>query len=107
MTAKIKFKKGDKVIVRTGRSKGKTGEVLKIFPKRNRAIVHGVNLIKRHTRPTQTTAGGIMEKESTIDISNLAHLDPKDNKATRVGYRRLEDGRKVRFAKRSGEIVDR
>ena len=106
MTTKIKFKKGDKVIVRTGRSKGKTGEVLKVFPRRNRAIVQGVNLIKRHTRPTQTNAGGIIEQESTIDISNLSHLDPKDNQPTRVGYKHLDDGRKVRFARRSGEIID-
>mgnify|MGYP001272025674 FL=1 len=106
MTTKIRFKKGDKVIVRTGRSKGKTGEVLKIFPRRNRAIVQGVNLIKRHTRPTQTNAGGIIEQESTIDISNLSHLDPKDNQPTRVGYKHLDDGRKVRFARRSGEIID-
>ena len=106
MTTKIRFKKGDKVIVRTGRSKGKTGEVLKVFPRRNRAIVQGVNLIKRHTRPTQTNAGGIIEQESTIDISNLSHLDPKDNQPTRVGYKHLDDGRKVRFARRSGEIID-
>ena len=106
MTTKINIKKGDKVIVRSGRSKGKTGEVLKIFPRRHRAIVQGVNLIKRHTRPTQTTAGGIIEQESTIDVSNLSHLDPKDNTATKVGYKQLDDGRKVRFAKRSGEIID-
>ena len=102
----MKFKKGDKVIVRTGRSKGKTGEVLKIYPRRNRAIVQGVNLIKRHTRPTQNTTGGIIEQESTIDVSNLSHIDPKDNQPTRVGYKRLDDGRKVRFSKRSGEIID-
>ena len=106
MTTKLKFKKGDKVIVRTGRSKGKTGEVLKIFPIRNRAIVQGVNLIKRHTCPTQTSTGGIIEQEATIDISNLSHLDPKDNQPTRVGFKHLDDGRKVRFAKRSGEIID-
>ena len=106
MTTKMKFKKGDKVIVRTGRSKGKTGEVLKIFPRRNRAIIQGVNLIKRHTRPTQNTTGGIIEQESTIDVSNLSHIDPKDNQPTRVGYKHLDDGRKVRFAKRSGEIID-
>ena len=106
MTTKMKFKKGDKVIVRTGRSKGKTGEVLKIFPRRNRAIVQGVNLIKRHTRPTQNTTGGIIEQESTIDVSNLSHIDPKDNQPTRVGYKHLDDGRKVRFARRSGEIID-
>ena len=106
MITKMKFKKGDKVIVRTGRSKGKTGEVLKIYPRRNRAIGHGVNLIKRHTRPTQNTTGGIIEQESTIDVSNLSHIDPKDNQPTRVGYKHLDDGRKVRFAKRSGEIID-
>jgi len=106
MITKMKFKKGDKVIVRTGRSKGKTGEVLKIYPRRNRAIVQGVNLIKRHTRPTQNTTGGIIEQESTIDVSNLSHIDPKDNQPTRVGYKHLDDGRKVRFAKRSGEIID-
>ncbi len=106
MITKMKFKKGDKVIVRTGRSKGKTGEVLKIYPRRNRAIVQGVNLIKRHTRPTQNTTGGIIEQESTIDVSNLSHIDPKDNQPTRVGYKHLDDGRKVRFARRSGEIID-
>lgn len=106
MTALSKFKKGDKVIVRIGRDKGKTGEILKVFPKRNRAIVQGVNKVKRHTRPTNTNAGGIIEKEGLIDISNLSHLDPKDDTPTRIGFRFLEDGRKVRFAKRSGEIID-
>ena len=80
--------------------------MLKIYPRRNRAIVQGVNLIKRHTRPTQNTTGGIIEQESTIDVSNLSHIDPKDNQPTRVGYKHLDDGRKVRFAKRSGEIID-
>ncbi len=106
MAVKLKFKKGDKVIVLNGRSKGKTGEVLKLYPSQNRAIVQGVNLVKRHTRPTQTSAGGIVEKESSIEISNISHIDPKDNKATKIGYKFLEDGRKVRFAKRSGEIID-
>ncbi len=106
MSAKLKVKKGDKVVVRTGRDKGKSGEVLKVFPSRNRAIVQGVNRVKRHTAPTQANAGGIVEKEATIDISNLAHLDPKDDQPTKVGYKVLDDGRKVRFAKRSGEIID-
>ena len=106
MATKVKIKKGDKVVVRTGRDKGKTGEVLKVFPSRNRAIVQGVNRVKRHQRPSQASAGGIIEKEATIDISNLAHLDPKDDKPTRVGFKVLDDGRKVRFAKRSGEIID-
>jgi len=106
MATKLKFKKGDKVIVQTGRDKGKTGEILKVLPSRNRAIVQGVNQVKRHTRPSQNNAGGIVEKEATIDISNLAHLDPKDDLPTKIGFKILEDGRKVRFAKRSGEIID-
>ena len=106
MASKLKFKKGDKVVVRTGRDKGKSGEVLKIYPSRNRAIVQGVNRVKRHTAPTQSSAGGIIEKEATIDVSNLAHLDPKDDQPTKVGFKTLDDGRKVRFAKRSGEIID-
>ncbi len=106
MASKLKFKKGDKVVVRTGRDKGKSGEVLKIYPSRNRAIVQGVNQVKRHTIPTQSSAGGIIEKEATIDVSNLAHLDPKDDQPTKIGFKTLDDGRKVRFAKRSGEIID-
>lgn len=106
MANKLKIRKGDRVIVLTGRSKGKTGEVLQVFPKRERLIVQGVNMAKRHTRPTQSSPGGIIEKEATIHVSNLAHVDPKTDKATRVGYRVLEDGRKVRFAKQSGEIID-
>ena len=106
MAAKLKIKKGDRVIVISGRDKGKTGDVLKVTPVKNRAIVQGVNMIKRHQRPTQTTQGGIVEKEATIDISNLAHIDPKDQQATRVGFKVLEGGRKVRFAKRSGEVID-
>ncbi len=106
MATKLKFRKGDKVMVQTGRDKGKTGEILKVLPSRNRAIVQGVNKVKRHTRASQDSAGGIVEKEATIDISNLAHLDPKDDLPTKIGYKVLEDGRKVRFAKRSGEIID-
>lgn len=102
----MKIRKGDKVIVLNGRSKGKTGDVLKVMPKQGLAIVQGVNMAKRHTRPSAGNAGGIVEQEATIDLSNLAHMDPKDDKPTRVGFKFLDDGRKVRYAKRSGEIID-
>ena len=104
MAAKIR--KGDRVIVIAGRDKGRKGEVLKVLPKENRAIVKGVNVVRRHQRPTAGQAGGIVEKEAPIHVSNLAHIDPKDGKPTRVGFRVLEDGRKVRYAKRSGEVID-
>ncbi len=104
MAARIK--KGDRVAVTSGRDKGKTGDVVKILTKQDKAIVQGVNMIKRHTRPSGTEAGGIIEKEAAIHVSNLAHLDPKDDKPTRVGIKVLDDGRKVRFAKRSGEVID-
>ena len=95
------------MVVITGRDKGKQGEILLLQVKRNRAIVQGVNMIKRHTRPGPQGAGGIVEKEASIHLSNLAHIDPKTDQATRVGYKVLEDGRKVRFAKRSQEVIDR
>ena len=101
-----RIKKGDRVSVTTGRDKGKTGEVVKILTKQDKAVVQGVNMIKRHTRPSGSEAGGIIEKEAAIHVSNLAHLDPKDDQPTRVGIKVLEDGRKVRFAKRSGEVID-
>ncbi|MBE89052.1 MAG: 50S ribosomal protein L24 [Rhodospirillaceae bacterium] len=104
MAAKIK--KGDKVMVLTGKDKGKVGEVMKIVTKDNRAFVQGVNVAKRHTRPSQSNPGGIIDKELSVHLSNLAHVDPKENKPTRVGFRTLEDGRKVRFAKISGEVID-
>ncbi|TCS62061.1 50S ribosomal protein L24 [Varunaivibrio sulfuroxidans] len=107
MATKLKIKKGDRVVVTTGRSKGKIGEVLRVEPKDNRAVVQGVNTVKRHTRPSQTEAGGIIEKEAPIAVSNLAIADPSDDKPTRVGFKVLEDGRKVRFAKRSGEVIDK
>ncbi|MDQ4060000.1 MAG: 50S ribosomal protein L24 [Pseudomonadota bacterium] len=103
---KLKIKKGDRVIVRTGKDKGKIGEVLRVMPKENRAIVQGVNLVKRHQRQTAAQEGGIISKEASIHISNLAHVDPTDGKATRVGWKTLEDGTKVRVAKRSGEVID-
>jgi len=106
MTAKLKIHKGDSVVVVSGRDKGKRGDVLKVFPKQNRAVVQGVNMAKRHTKQTAQQEGGIISKELSIDISNLALEDPKDGKATRVGFKVLEDGRKVRFAKRSGEVID-
>lgn len=105
MAAKIR--RGDRVVVLTGRSRGKVGEVLKVLPKEHRAIVQGVNVAKRHVKASMRTQGGIVEKEAPIDLSNLAHLDPKTNKPTRVGFRTLDDGRKVRYAKQSGEIIDR
>ena len=104
---KLKIKKGDNVVVITGRDKGRTGEVLRVLPAQSRVIVQGVNVAKRHTRPRMGEPGGIVEKELTIHISNIAHVDPQSQKPTRVGYKFLEDGRKVRFARRSGEVIDR
>jgi len=104
--AKLKIKKSDHVVVITGKDKGKKGEVLKVMPEENRAIVQGVAMIKRHQRQTTTQDGGIISKEAAIHISNLALEDPKNGKPTRVGYKFLKDGRKVRFAKRSGEVID-
>ncbi|RMF12666.1 MAG: 50S ribosomal protein L24 [Alphaproteobacteria bacterium] len=103
---KFKIKKGDKVVVLTGRDKGKRGQVLEVLRSEDRAIVSGVNKVKRHTRPGPQGAGGIVEKEAAIHLSNLAIEDPKTGKPTRVGYRFLDDGRKVRFAKGSGEVID-
>ena len=101
-----KIKKGDRVVVTTGRDKGKKGDVLKVFPDEGRALVSGVNMVKRHQRQTQTQQGGIVSKESTIHLSNLAHVDPKTGAAARVGFKILNDGRKVRIAKKSGEVID-
>jgi large subunit ribosomal protein L24 len=104
MAARIR--KGDEVIVISGRDKGKKGSVLRVMPAENRAIVQGVNVVKRHQRQTQTQQGGIVEKEGPIHVSNLALVDPQGGKATRVGFKTLEDGRKVRFARGSGEVID-
>jgi large subunit ribosomal protein L24 len=103
----FKIKKGDKVIVVSGKNKGVIGEVLKILPEKNRAMVRGVNIVKRHTKPTQNDPGGIKEKESTINISNIAFLDEEKNKPTRIGFKFLEDGRKVRYSKLTGEVIDK
>ena len=104
MAAKIK--KGDKVVVRAGRDKGRSGEVRQVMRTENRAIVAGVNIVRRHTRQTPQTEGGILTKEAPIHLSNLAIADPKTGKPTRVGFKVLDDGRKVRFAKRSGDQID-
>jgi large subunit ribosomal protein L24 len=104
---KFKIKKGDRVIVVTGKDRGKQGEVLKVLRDDERLIVNGVNVVKRHTRPSARHPGGIVEKEASIHISNVAHVDPASNRPSRVGYRTLDDGRKVRFAKCSGDIIDR
>ena len=104
MAAKIK--KGDRVVVVAGRDKGKTGEVRQVMPVESRAIVAGVNLVRRHTKPSAQTEGGILTKESPIHLSNLAIADPKSGRPTRVGFKILDDGRKVRVAKRSGDLID-
>ena len=104
--AGLKIKKGDHVVVVSGKDKGKKGEVLKMLPPENRAIVKGVSMVRRHQRQSATQDGGIITKEAPIHVSNLALEDPKDGKPTRVGYKFLKDGRKVRFAKRSGEVID-
>ncbi|WP_340108904.1 50S ribosomal protein L24 [Pikeienuella sp. HZG-20] len=100
-----KLKKGDKVIVLAGRDKGKEGEIEKVLPKLGRAVVSGVNVAIRHTKPSQGEQGGRVPKSAPIDLSNLALVDPKDGGATRVGFK-IVDGRKVRFAKKSGEVID-
>jgi large subunit ribosomal protein L24 len=101
-----KIKKGDQVVVLTGRDKGKRGEVFQVIPKEGRALVRGVNLVRRHQRQSAQQEGGIISKEVPIHVSNLALEDPRDGKPTRVGFKTLDDGRKVRFAKRSGEIIE-
>jgi large subunit ribosomal protein L24 len=103
MAAKIK--KGDKVIVLAGKDRGAEGEVVRVMPQDDRLVVHGVNLIKKHQRQTQTDQGGIISREASIHISNVALKDPSTGKATRVGFK-VEDGKKVRIAKLSGEVID-
>ncbi|MBH64848.1 MAG: 50S ribosomal protein L24 [Alphaproteobacteria bacterium] len=106
MGSASKIRKGDQVIVLNGREKGKKGEVLRVLTKDSRVLVQGVNVVKRHTRPQTGNPGGIVEKEASLALSNVALVDPKTGEATRVGFRLLDDGRKVRFAKKSGEVVD-
>jgi large subunit ribosomal protein L24 len=104
MAAKIK--KGDKVIVITGRDKGRTGEVVEVRPTEGRALVRGINMVKRHQKQTGAQEGGIISKEAPVHLSNLSLADPKDGKPTRIGFKILPDGRKVRVAKRSGVEID-
>lgn len=105
MTQNWRIRKGDDVIVISGREKGKTGKVVRVVKSKSRLYVGGVNLVKKHQRPTASTPGGIIQKEASLHVSNVAHVDPSSKKPTRVGYKTLEDGRKVRFSKRSGEII--
>ena len=106
MAKKFKIKKGDRVVVITGKDRRKTGEVLRVLRAADRVLVQGVNMVRRHQRPSGANPGGIVEKEASIHISNVAHIDPKTSEPTRVGYRMLEGERKVRFARRSGEVID-
>ncbi len=101
-----KIKKGDQVVVISGKDRGKTGEVFEVLSQVDRVKVRGVNVVKRHMRASATQQGGIVEMEAAIHVSNVSHIDPKDKKPTRVGFKFLADGRKVRFAKRSGEVID-
>ena len=107
MAEKFKIKKGDQVIVIAGRDKNKRGEVLRVLAADQRVVVSGVNVIKRHTKPSRAESGGIIEREAAIHVSNVALLDPKTDKPTKIGFKFLEDGRKVRFARGSGETIDR
>jgi large subunit ribosomal protein L24 len=107
MANKLKIRKGDRVKVIAGRSKGKIGDVLRVIAADERVVVSGVNVIKRHTKPNRTESGGIIEREAAIHVSNVALLDPKTDKPTKIGFKFLEDGRKVRFARGSGETIDR
>jgi large subunit ribosomal protein L24 len=106
MALKLRIRKGDKVVVTAGKDKGRQGEVIRVIPDENRAVVRGINMARRHQRQTAAQEGGIIAKEMPIHVSNLALRDPKDGKPTRVGYRILGDGKKVRFARRSGEVID-
>ncbi len=101
-----KIRKGDNVVVLAGKDKGRTGEVLSVMPKENRAVVRGINMIVRHQRQSQAQEGGLIRKEAPIHLSNLAVADPKDGKPTRVGFRVEKDGKKVRVAKRSGDVIN-
>jgi large subunit ribosomal protein L24 len=106
MGAKLKIKKKDRVIVIAGKDKGKTGEVTAVLPKENRVVVSGINMVARHTKPSQTNPqGGIVRKEASIHVSNVAHIDPKDKKPSRAGFKIVKDN-KVRIARRSGEAID-
>ena len=100
-----KIRKGDKVVVLAGKDKGRSGEVISVMPKDDKAFVRGINMVKRHQRQSQTQEAGIISKEAAIHLSNLGVADPKDGKPTRVGFL-VKDGKKVRVAKRSGEVIN-
>ena len=102
---KFKIKKDDEVVVLTGKNKGATGKVLKVITDKDRVLVSGVNVVKKHEKQSAVSAGGIIEKELPVHISNVALVDPKEGGATKVGYKKLDDGKKVRFAKKSGEVI--
>ena len=104
--AGLNVKKGDRVVVLAGKDKGKKGEVIAAFPKENRVLVQGINLVKRHQRQTYQTQGGIIEKEAPIHVSNVSHIDPKTDQPTRIGHKILVEGRTVRIARKSGEAID-
>jgi large subunit ribosomal protein L24 len=105
MAARVK--KGDQVIVIAGKDKGKKGEVVSVLTAEDRVVVQGINMVTRHTRPSMTSQGGLVKKEAAMHVSNVALIDPKSDKPTRVGFKTLEDGTKVRIARRSGEQIDR
>ena len=107
MLEKWRVKQGDNVVITTGKDKGKTGEVLKVLRFLDKVVVKGANTIKKHQKPSATSAGGIVVMEAPIHVSNVMHIDPKDNKASRIGVKILEDGRKVRYSKRSGMHIDK
>lgn len=106
MAGKFRIRRGDEVVVRTGRDRGRTGEVIRVDREHSRVVVRGVNVARRHMRPSPANPGGIVERELPIHVSNVALRDPSDGRPTKVGYRRMEDGRKVRTAKRSGDLLD-
>jgi len=103
---KLKVKKGDKVVILTGKDKGAKGEILKVFPEDSRVLVSGINLVKKHQKASMAGNGGIQSVERPIHVSNVALIDPKSDKPTRVGYTTLKDGKKVRVARRSGETIE-
>jgi large subunit ribosomal protein L24 len=105
MAAKVK--KGDQVIVIAGKDKGKRGEVLRVIPSENRVVVQGINMVTKHTKPSMTSQGGLVKQEAAMHVSNVSHIDPKSQEATRVSFKVLEDGTKVRIARKSGEQIDR
>ena len=106
MAKKYKIKKGDQVVILTGKDKGKKGNIIDIITKRNRVLIQGISMVKRHTKPSPASKGGIEDKESSVHISNVSIVDPKDGKPSKIGFKFLDKGKKVRFSKRSGEVID-